>query len=184
MQINKVSYLGEWFFELGKGIVVFLVIVILIHFFIATVFVVDGASMVPNFLDGEYILVDKISYLIGAPQRGDSVILKFPGDPEHKKYIKRVIGLPGETLEIKKGEVFINNKKLDEFYLPTNILTYPDSKTNLGTNEYYMIGDNRVNSSDSRIWGICPKKYIIGRALMVLYPFSQFSVIPQVDYYN
>lgn len=184
MQINKVSYFGEWLFELGKGIVIFLVMVILMHFFIATIFVVDGASMVPNFQDGEYILVNKISYLIGNHQRGDSVILKFPGDPEHKKYIKRVIGLPGETLEIKKGEVHINGKKLDEFYLPKNILTYPDSKTAIGANEYYMIGDNRTNSSDSRTWGVCPKKYIIGKAWVILYPFSKFSVIPQVDYYQ
>ncbi|MCL5795190.1 MAG: signal peptidase I [Patescibacteria group bacterium] len=184
MQVNKSNYLVELAFELGKGVAIFLVIIIIIHFFVATIFVVDGASMETNFHNGQYILVDRISYLTGFPKRGDPVVLRFPGDPENKKYIKRVIALPGETIEIKNGSVYINSKKLNEFYLAKDIYTSPNLKKTLAKDEYFMMGDNRGNSSDSRIWGPCPRQDIIGKAYMILLPPANFSVIPPVEYYN
>lgn len=183
MQEDKdLFYIWAWTFELAKGIFIFLAILVLIHFFIATVFVVDGISMEPNFHDGEYVLVDKISYTVGEPHRGDAVILKFPGDPEHKKYIKRIIGLPNEKLQIDNNRIYINDQPINEFYIDETVQTLPNTTIELGKNEYYVVGDNRENSNDSRVWGACPKKDIIGKATIILLPPKNFSTIPQIQY--
>lgn len=169
-------------YELTKWIVVLLVVGTMIHLYVGTLFIVDGESMEPNFHSGQYILVNRWKYNFGTPTRGDAVVLRFPGDPEHKKYIKRIIGLPGEQVEIKDGAVYINGQKLNEPYIPAGVLTEPDLTKDLGSDDYFLLGDNRDNSSDSRIWGICPKRDLIGQAVITLYPFEMFGKITQARY--
>lgn len=175
---QKFFYGTGCLYELTKWIIVFLVLAMLIHFYIGTIFIVDGRSMEPNFHSKEYIIVNRWLYNFGKPERGDVVVLKFPGDPENKKYIKRMIGLPGETVELLGGAVYINGQKLEEPYLPADTLTYAPMggslnipwKRQIGQDEYFLLGDNRNNSSDSRIWGTAPKRDLIGRAYFVIWP--------------
>src|SRR3972149_9776507 len=113
---KNILYGAGCFYELTKWLIVGVLLLTMVHFFVATIFIVDGISMEPNYHTGEFIIVNRWQYLFGHPQRGDVVVLKFPGDPEHKKYIKRIIGLPGENVIIQEGQVFINSRKLVESY--------------------------------------------------------------------
>ena len=152
MDFKKIFYAQGVAYELGRALIVTILVLILINTFVATVHVVQGASMEPNFHTGEFIITNKISYMTGEPKRGDVVVLKFPGDPDHQKYIKRIIGLPGEKLEIKNSKIYINDKVLIESYIPPTIYTGPNMIINTGPDEYFIVGDNRPNSSDSRAW--------------------------------
>ncbi len=118
--------------------------------------------MLPTHQDGELLIVNKFSYLIDSPERGDVVGMYFPGETQ-RRFIKRVIGLPGETITIFQGKVFVNNQPLSEPYLSADVPTLPDQKRFLTAGEYFVIGDNRVNSSDSRAWGPVPESFIIGK---------------------
>ena len=170
-------------FELTKWIIILLVIGVLIHFFVGTLFIVDGQSMEPNFYNGQYIIVNRWQYNFGKPERGDVVVLKFPGDPEHKKYIKRVIGLPGDHVQIfDDGFVYINGKKLNESYIPADIQTRPNVDRTMGADDYFLLGDNRYNSSDSRVWGIAPRRDLIGKSWLTLWPPNLFGLTEQTQY--
>ena len=166
-------------YELTKWLIVLVVLSTLIHFFIATFSIVDGQSMEPNFHSGEFIIANRWTYLFGPPKRSDPVILRFPGDPEHVKYIKRIIGLPGEKVTISKGNVYINNVKLAEPYLPPGTQTYPEMTKQLGSEDYFLLGDNRLNSSDSRVWGIAPQRDLIGKPWFVLWPIQFYGKIDE-----
>jgi len=173
---------GNWVFELSKGIILLGVFFILMHFFVITVFVVEGASMEPNFQNNNWVLANRLSYYFEDYQRGDVAIVKFPGDPEHKKYIKRLIGLPGEKITIKNGEVRINNVKLVESYLPLGTKTMPDLEMTLGQDDYFIMGDNRANSSDSRIWGTCVKSNFIGKVFFRIFPIQEMGLTEMAIY--
>lgn len=170
----------EGFSELLRFIVIAVLIVLPIRTLVAQPFIVSGSSMFPTFKDNQYLIVDQISYRFEEPARGDVVIFRYPLDPS-KFFIKRVIGLPGEKVVIKGGKVSIfdaDDKKieLDEPYLE-NVSS--DSGTfSLGTEEYFVMGDNRTASSDSRAWGVLPRKNIVGRALVRLLPVSDISLNP------
>lgn len=179
MNKEKIFYGTGCLYELTKWLVVVVIIVLMLNFFVATIFIVDGASMEPNFHSGELVIANRWQYLFGTPQRGDAVTLKFPGDPDHKKYIKRVIALPGETVELKNSIIYINGDKLDEPYLAAGTLTLPDMTKTLGADEYFLLGDNRTNSSDSRIWGPAPRRYLVARAAFILWPISEFGLVKQ-----
>lgn len=166
-------------FELTKWLIIGIIIILMINLFMVTFFIIDGISMEPNFHSGEVVIADRWQYLFGTPKRGDAVTIKFPGDPEHKKYIKRVIGLPGETVEIKDGLVYINNKKLDEPYLEQGTYTFPDLSRKLEGDDYFLLGDNRDNSSDSRIWGVAPRRDLVARAWLIIWPMSYFGKVPE-----
>lgn len=179
---NKFTYSTGCAYELTKWIVIVLAIGILIHFFVGTLFIVDGESMEPNFHSGQYILVNRWQYNFGKPLRGDTVVLRFPGDPENKKYIKRVIGLPGEKVEVLNGQVRINGEVLTESYIPSYVITGPDMSRQLLSDDYFLLGDNRDNSSDSRIWGVCPKRDLIGRAWLVIWPWADKGLVEKITY--
>ncbi|MCD6094443.1 signal peptidase I [bacterium] len=161
--------------EVVQIFLIALAIVIPIRYFLFQPFFVSGASMEPNFDSGEYLLIDEISYRFREPQRGEVIVFRSPTDPS-KYFIKRIIGLPGETVEIKEGKIKIYNldfpegKTLKESYIE-NEKTGGNIKISLKKNEYFVLGDNRNHSSDSRSWGPVPRKNIIGRAwLSVHFP--------------
>jgi signal peptidase I len=138
----------------------------------------DGSSMEPNLHDGEYVLIDELAYVSNVPQRGDVILFKASGD---RSIIKRVIGLPGETIEIRDKKVLINGVALNEPYLnaPTNSSLRPET---IEPNRYFIMGDNRNNSSDSRSFGTIPASNILGRVAYVYAPVSSQRIVPQYVY--
>ena len=146
---------------------------------------VEGTSMLPRLHDGERIFVNKLIYY-GLPklERGDIIVFWYPNDPS-KSYIKRIIGLPGETVEVREGRILINNVELQEPYLDPqlNVGRMALAPTLVRPHYYFVMGDNRDNSSDSRIWGQVPEKYIYGKALLRYWPLSDATIIRhETDY--
>lgn len=171
-----------FFMELLRFGLLALVIVMPIRWYVAQPFIVSGASMEETFAHGEYLIVDQLSYRFDEPERGDVVIFKYPEDPS-KYFIKRIIGLPGDTVRIAGDTVTITNPlypegiTLEEPYVDHMRDSAPFSQT-LGDAEYFVMGDNRDASSDSRIWGTLPRENIVGRAYLRLFPFSRAALLP------
>ncbi len=172
---------------LFRDLVFALMIAALVVVFIVQPVKVEGTSMLPRLHDGERIFVNKLIYYDEyrwAPkiERGDIVVFWYPNDPS-KSYIKRVIGLPGEIVEVREGTVFINGAVLEEKYLDPgeNASSASLGPQQVKLNYYFVMGDNRDNSSDSRSWGLVPKKYIYGKALLRYWPPSAASVIHHED---
>jgi signal peptidase I len=167
--------------DLLKFAIIALAVVIPIRLWIAQPFVVSGESMYPTFDNGQYLIVDEISYILGSAHRGDVVIFRYPGDTK-RFFIKRIIGLPNENITIVNGEVTIINKdhpdgfKMVEPYINEKEFTGGEYTTK--DNEYFVMGDNRNRSSDSRTWGILPQKLMVGKAFLRLIPFSTISYLP------
>lgn len=169
------------FWELVRFVAIALVVVIPIRIFIAEPFVVSGSSMAPTFENANYLIVDKISYKLNVPQREDVVIFRYPND-QTKFFIKRIIGLPDETLDIKGAVITIKNEahpegfKLEEPYVKNtaNNITHFELKSD----EYFVMGDNRSGSSDSRYWGAVKRKLIVGKAFLRLLPINKINVLP------
>ena len=159
-----------------------LITVIIIRFFIAQPFIVSGASMAPNFASNDYLIVDELSYRFHPPHRGDVVIFHPPIDPS-SYYIKRIIGIPGDHVEVKNGVVTITNTEypkgivLNEPYITPDTLS-EDKTTDVPDGKYFVMGDNRPESYDSRAWGLLPKSNITGRALLRLFPLNEINVLP------
>lgn len=168
-------------FDYTKTALLLIVLVLLLYYLVFQVFFVRGLSMDPSFFDGEMILVDRASYYFRDPGRGDAIVFVFPGT-ENEKYIKRVIGLPGERIKIKNNKIFINERLLKEDYIGSDILTLGDVEFELKEKEYLVLGDNRELSNDSRIWGPLSRENIIGKAQFVLYPFSGKQIIERPAY--
>jgi len=142
-------------------------------------FRIEGASMEPNLHDSEYVLIDKISYRLHAPERGDVIVFERQG--VERDYIKRVIGLPGDSVQIAGGKVLVNGRALDEPYLNTTMLNDMPARQ-IEADRYFVMGDNRNNSSDSRSFGSIAAKDIIGRAWLVYWPPSEWTVVPHHTY--
>lgn len=168
--IGRVVYGGGFIFDFARWLIILTIILTLLHFFVVTIFVVDGASMDPTLASGEFGVLDKITYDFGNPQRGDIIVLNYPGDPENRQYVKRVIGLPGEKVVVEGGRVFINGKRLVENYLPSWLGTDKDGSWQLSSVEYFTMGDNRPNSNDSRYFGPVEKRFIVGKTVWILIP--------------
>lgn len=169
--------------EIFKYAVLALVIVLPFRIFIAQPFIVSGASMSPTFETGQYLIIDQLSYRFDTPHRGDVVVFKYPNDPD-KYFIKRVIGLPGETVEVNGGKIVIKDslagteQVLTEPYLPKTSGDFGNVTEKLEPNEYFVMGDNRDQSSDSRQWGPVAERFIVGRALVRLLPPSLLGIFP------
>lgn len=170
--------------------VVALGVALLIRFFIATPYVVAGQSMEPNFQDWNYLIVDRLSYDIGRPHRGDVIIFDLPQDTS-RALIKRVIGLPSETVILSGNNVTIQNVEhpegftLSEPYLASeNLGGASNMRITLAPDEYFVLGDNRKVSADSRLWGTLPRKDIVGRVLLRLYPLREMSIFPEASSYS
>ncbi len=172
----------RWIFDLIKSVAIALIIVIPIRMFIFQPFIVRGESMHPNFENNDYIIVDQISYRFKEPVRGEIVIFYLKDNP-NQRFIKRIIGLPGEEIEIKNNQVIIsNNGVLKESYIPSSYETISDKIISLGENEYFVLGDNRPASYDSRRFGLITKENIIGRALINISFFKSVSLIRLPEY--
>lgn len=161
--------------ELLKLSLLALVVVVPFRLYIAQPFIVDGASMDPTFRSGQYLIVDELTYHFKSPERGSVLIFKYPLDTK-KFFVKRIIGLPGETVSIENGVVrIINAENPSGFYLDEPYVRF-DKKENfiytLDEKEYFVLGDNRLGSADSRIWGPVPEENIVGRPIIRFYPPS------------
>ena len=168
--------------DLAGFVIGVLAVVIIVRVFIAQPFIVSGTSMVPTFQNSNYLIVDEVSYRFHEPQRGD-VIIFHPPIEMSSYYIKRIIGLPGDTVTVQNGVVTVSNKDhpagmiLTEPYITTDTLA-ENVTTVVPAGQYFVMGDNRPASFDSRKWGLLPKQNIVGRALVRLFPFSGFAILP------
>ncbi len=173
VKLKRAAKQGLWFesFRLIRDVILIVSVFVLFIVFVAQPVVVDGSSMVPELQNGERLIVNKLvyynikSFSWGHIERGDIVVFWYPHDPS-KSFVKRVIGLPGEEVEIRDGQVFINGQLLQEPYLSAeknqSIPIY--KSTQVKDHHYFVMGDNRDNSLDSRRWGLVPEKYIYGKA--------------------
>ncbi len=172
--------------EVIETVVLTLLMFLVIHSAVQN-FNVDGHSMEPNLHDKELILVDKWTYLFHAPSRGDVIVFVAPPAPT-EDYVKRIIGVPGDVITINNGSPTVDGVTLKESYVrPENMGATPEdmaiNKMIVPPNDYFVMGDNRVGSSDSRTWGLLPRKNIIGRAALVYWPFGQDNsgLLPNVS---
>lgn len=174
--------LGAHFIDFIQTLVVIGAIFALIYLFVAQPHKVSGNSMVPTFHNADYILTDKVSYQLSEPKYGDIVVFKNPRD-ESQDFIKRIIGIPGDTVKLEENTFYVNDQALEEKYLPPGTITrggnfLTEGKTvNLGDNQYIVVGDNREHSSDSREWGTITKQEIIGKVFFRYWPPTVFGLI-------
>ena len=156
-------------------VIISLVTVFIIRSFIIQPFLVNGSSMEPTFSNGNYLLIDEVSYYFRSPDRGEVVVFRYPND-QSVYFIKRIVGLPGDRIVIRNNQIFINDKELQEDYLPS--LTRTDGRVDVqvGENEYFVLGDNRSYSFDSRNWGSVNKENLIGMARLRVFPFNKMKV--------
>lgn len=171
--------LGTALRELVETLLLTLVIFLLIRFAVQN-FRIEGYSMEPNFHDGQFLLVNKVVYMLHPPQRGDVVVFRYPNNPS-RDFIKRIIGLPGDRVQITDGTVLINGEPLPEAY-PLNPGSYSYGPVVVSPDEYFVLGDNRNNSSDSHSWGLLPAKNIIGKAWISYWPPQLMGFVPSYSY--
>jgi signal peptidase I len=191
IRLKAESRQGLWTesLKLMRDIVLIIAVFILLGVFVAQPVVVEGTSMLPQLHDGERLLVNKLVYYKfksvswGHIERGDIVVFWYPKEPD-KSYVKRVIGLPGETVELRNGKVFIDGIQLEEAYLDTehnqNLPTVQPKKVD--EHYFFVMGDNRDNSSDSRYWGLVPEKYVYGKAFFRYWKPSNIGFINHGEY--
>jgi signal peptidase I len=186
MAISPLKRFLSSVWETAEVVLIALVTVFIIRSFIAQPFLVSGASMETTFQNGDYLLIDEVTYYFREPQRGEVVVFKYPGD-EKEYFIKRIIGLPGEILTIADNKITITAPggdpvTLDEPYLSNATRTFGEKTVTLGPKEYFVMGDNRSNSFDSRNWGPLAEGEIIGLARLRLFPFSEIGAIRAPQY--
>ncbi|OGF30713.1 signal peptidase I [Candidatus Falkowbacteria bacterium RIFOXYA2_FULL_35_8] len=182
---KKVAY---FFWDLVKVVCIALAIIIPVRYFLIQPFYVKGASMEPSFYDDEYLIIDELSYRISQPERGDIIVFRYPKDPS-QFFIKRVIALPGEKVEVRDGFVFVytdeGEKKylLDEMdYLDNSTRTLGDKVWNLEADEYYVLGDNREHSLDSRVFGPVGRGNIVGKVWLRGWPLTRVKIFSPISY--
>jgi len=178
--------IGRLILDLVETIITALLVFVIIYLFLFQPHQVKGNSMQPNFEDGEYLLTNKVTYRINKPKRGEVVIFESPQNKDFD-YIKRIIGLPGEKVKIVNGKIFINGSVLDESaYLADDVYTQEGSflpeneEVDVSENQYFVVGDNRSHSSDSREWGFISVENIIGKTWVRYWPPSRAGLLPTI----
>lgn len=173
---------GSFFWELLKAFLLAMVIIVPIRYFIAQPFFVRGASMEPNFHNGEYLVIDQLSYRLSQPKRDDVIVFRYPLD-ESQFFIKRIIGLPGDEVIVGNSEITIKNSSYpngvvlnESQYLSSDVNTGGQMDVRLGSDEYFVLGDNRPSSSDSRVWGLVKRSEIVGRVWVRAWPFDRLTI--------
>lgn len=176
------SRIWEFVSEMAHVIVISLAIIIPVRYFLIQPFYVKGASMEPNFYDHEYLIIDELSYRFKEPERGDIVVFRYPNDPR-QFFIKRVVGLPGESARVSGGKVFLKgpgmkeDEQFDESAYLGVTFTSGEKEIELGMDEYFLLGDNRAASLDSRLFGAVPRSHIVGRVWVRGWPPEKIGVI-------
>jgi signal peptidase I len=184
--------IGNFILEFVQSIVLALSVFVLLYLFVAQPNQVSGSSMMPNFTNGEYLLTDKLSYQFSSPQRGDVVVFRAPpSEPcsaDQCEYIKRIIGLPGDRVMVKGGQVYLNGSLLNQTWLPGDFVSDPGAFAIEGEEEtvpqgYYLVfGDNRSHSRDGREFGPIKRDSIVGKAFFVYWPTSEIGLVPKVTF--
>jgi signal peptidase I len=192
--VPMLRFIGAFFLDIIETVVIALSIFLILYLFIMQPHQVNGQSMDPTFHHAEYVMTDKLSYKFGTPQRGDVVVFRAPpaaNCPEGSgcDFIKRVIGLPGDTVEVRNNQLIINGIGLDETYLDDTVNTLPGPFTNQGSvivppDNYFVVGDNREHSSDSRAWGPVTFDHLVGKVFFRYWPLNRFGVITHAQYPN
>ncbi|MCB9812784.1 MAG: signal peptidase I [Pseudomonadales bacterium] len=191
--MNRViKSISSFFLDLLETTVIGLSFFLIVYLFFMQPHQVNGLSMFPNFDSGDYVLTDKVSYRTGEPQRGDVIVFHAPpeaGCPTGTgcDFIKRVIGVPGDRVAVHDGNVYLNDEKLEETYLPEDYKTIEGKfivgrTVTIGPNEYFALGDNRSHSSDSRVWGPVSSSEIVGKAFFRYWPMDKIGPIKNVSY--
>jgi signal peptidase I len=168
--------------DMVETVLLTLLIYVLVRTFLFENYRVVGHSMLPTLVDDQFVIVNKLGYRLYDPQRGDIVVFVDPRTPE-RKLIKRVIGLPGEVIELRNGQVYVNQRLLDEPYI-TALGRYSEPPVPIPEGQYYVLGDNRNNSSDSHNWGTLPVDRIVGKAWLSYWPPAAWGVIPSAGYWS
>lgn len=177
---SKAKSVAVFLLELVKVALVAGLTIGLIRYFLFKPFYVKGASMEPNFYDREYLIIDELSYRLREPIRGEVIVFHYPANPQ-EYFLKRIIALPGERVKVAEGRVTVYNAahpegiEVQESYLPKDLETVGEKITQLGDNEYFVLGDNRPNSFDSRRFGPINKSVIVGRAWFRGWPFTRMQ---------
>ncbi len=175
-QDEQQQSLGHYVWEVLQTLILAGLLIIVFRTFLFQNYIVEGNSMIPTLEPAQRLIVSRISYILGEPERGDVIVFQFPHEP-NRDFVKRILGLPGETVAIENGVVFIDGEPIPrEEYLD---YTSPTSMAPLllSDEEYFVMGDNRPGSSDSRSWGPLARRYIIGQAYLVYYPFAEFGIL-------
>lgn len=181
--------LSVFFLDILEVVVFAIAIFLFLYLLVLQPHKIKGQSMEPNFQDGEFLLTDKVTYRFSQPKRGDVIVFEAPGT-NNEEFIKRIIGLPGETISVINGETKINGAELSENYLPDSFITDGGAflkngqNVTIPDNHYFVMGDNRAASSDSRTWGFVAKEKITGRAWITYWPPPKFGVVEGVTYDN
>jgi len=189
---NQRGSIGGFVLDFIQSIVLALAVFVLLYLFVAQPNEVKGSSMLPNFVDKEFLLTEKISYYLGDPQRGDVVIFKAPAtEPcaaEECEYIKRIIGIPGDRVMVKENQVYLNGKLLDQIFLPSDVITMEGQYSQEGVetivpkDEYLCFGDNRQHSRDGREFGPIKKELIVGKAFFKYWPVPSIGLVPTIRF--
>ncbi len=184
--------IGGFILDFIQSIVLALAVFVLLYLFVAQPNEVNGSSMLPNFEDKEFLLTEKLSYQFGTPQRGDVVIFKAPASepcsPEECEYIKRVIGVPGDKVMVKDGQVYLNGQLLNQSFLSEGVVTDPGQYAQEGIEQavpegkYLCFGDNRQHSRDGREFGPIKEDLIVGKAFLKYWPISKIGLIPTINF--
>lgn len=183
---------GGFFLEIVKIFILAIVVIVPIRVFLFQPFFVQGASMEPNFEDGQYLIVNELGYKetdlkifkvdsFKDLKRGDVIVFRYPFNPS-QFFIKRIIGLPGERIKVDKGSIYIYNsenpegKKLEEEYIARDLTTKGENDYQIKDDEYFVMGDNRNHSSDSRVWGAIKTSHVVGKVLLRAWPISKMDI--------
>lgn len=183
---------GNFILEFVQSIVLALSVFVLMYLFVAQPNEVKGNSMLPNFVNGEFLLTDKLSYQLGEPKRGDVIVFKAPpSEPcseNECEYIKRIIGIPGDRIKVEGGQVYLNGTLLNQFFLPVDFVSEPGDfcregeEVTVPAGMYLPFGDNRSHSRDGREFGPIKKELIVGRAFFKYWPAAAIGLVPTVRY--
>lgn len=176
MGVEQAEKKRPFWSEIFESVVIAVLLAVLIRLFILEPFYIPSGSMEPTLREHDRIIVSKLNYLWAEPQRGDIIVFKYPRDPK-RNFVKRIIAVGGETVALKNSRLYINGQEVPEDYLPPGLRFADFGPVSVPEGYFFMLGDNRNNSEDSRVWGFLPRRLIVGKALVIYWPPSRLGVV-------